>query len=123
MSAIRPRDRITPAGRFLASLDHDVHGNEILLFDYADSIALHAVVKGTPQERRAQRLESATSQDNRISFGCINVPLQFYEKVVSPAFAHTAGLVYILPETSGAIEMFARHDAGVDARKQTPAQP
>src|SRR6185503_9832873 len=102
LSAIGPADRITPAGRFLASLDRDIQGKEILLIDYANSIALHSVIKGTPVERRAQRLESPTSADNRISFGCINVPLKFYEHVVSPAFTHTAGVVYILPETSAA---------------------
>jgi hypothetical protein len=64
------------------------------------------VVKGLPAERRAQRLESATAQDNRISFGCINVPEAFYEKVVSPAFRNTLGVVYILPEMSSAKLLF-----------------
>jgi hypothetical protein len=102
VSDIRPEDRITPAGRFLVSLDHDIHGKEILLIDYDAAIALHAVVKGTPIERRAQRLSSATAQDNRISYGCINVPLTFYQQVVSPAFTGTSGVVYILPESSKA---------------------
>jgi hypothetical protein len=106
LSAMRRHDRTTPAGRFIASLDHDVHGKEVLLIDYAASIALHAVVKGLPAERRAQRLESATAQDNRISFGCINVPEAFYEKVVSPAFRNTLGVVYILPEMSSAKLLF-----------------
>lgn len=98
MSTIRPQERITPAGRFVASLGHDPHGKEILWIDYADAIALHPVVKGTPQERRAERLASPSSSDNRISYGCINVPWVFYRKFVSPAFAHTNGVVYILPE-------------------------
>ena len=106
LSAIRPADRTTPAGRFVASLDHDVHGKEILVIDYADSISLHPVVKGTPKERRAQRLESATSKDNRISYGCINVPAKFYKSIVSPEFTHTSGVVYILPETRPAREIF-----------------
>ncbi|MFI4878555.1 MAG: hypothetical protein ACHP9U_06950, partial [Steroidobacterales bacterium] len=98
LSAIRPQERITPAGRFVASLGHDTHGQQILWIDYRDAIALHPVVKGTPQERRAERLNSATSQDNRISYGCINVPRLFYNTFVSAAFAHTSGIVYILPE-------------------------
>jgi hypothetical protein len=118
MSRIRPEDRITPAGRFLVSLDHDTHGKEILLIDYAASIALHPVVKGTPQERRAARLQSATSDDNRISFGCINVPATFYATIVSPAFTHTSGLVYILPETSQGNETSGLYDATADARKR-----
>jgi hypothetical protein len=101
LAAIGPAERITPSGRYLAYLDHDAHGEEILLIDYDASIALHPVVKGTVAERRAERLASATAEDNRISFGCINVPLAFYVDVVSPTFAHTPGVVYILPESGG----------------------
>jgi hypothetical protein len=99
LAAIDPRDRVTPAGRFHAYLDRDAQGKEVLLVDYEASIALHAVVPGTPAERRAERLASATADDNRITFGCINVPLAFYRDVVSPAFARTYGYVYILPES------------------------
>jgi|JI9StandDraft_1071089.scaffolds.fasta_scaffold10617_4 hypothetical protein len=106
MSSIKPDDRITPAGRFVVSLQHDIHGKEVLLIDYNASIALHAVVKGTPAERRAERLNSLTAQDNRISYGCVNVPVKFYEKIVSPAFTKTNGVVYILPETSNAKTVF-----------------
>ena len=96
---LSPHHRITPAGRFLANLDRDAHGEQVLLIDYEHAIALHAVVKGTVAERRAERLASATPADNRISFGCINVPLAFFRDVVSPAFARTDGYVYILPES------------------------
>jgi hypothetical protein len=101
-----PQDRITPAGRFLANLDHDAHGEPILLIDYEHAIALHPVVKGTVDEHRAERLASATSADNRISFGCINVPLAFFRNVVSVAFAHTDGYVYILPESGASTPLF-----------------
>ncbi len=114
MSMIRPEDRTTPAGRFKASLDRDVHGQSILVIDYAASISLHAVVKGTPVERRAQRLASATSDDNRISYGCINVPATFYKNIVSPTFTHTFGIVYILPEMSSASEFFGFNNVAVE---------
>ena len=99
ISAIRPEQRTTPAGRFVAHLDKDIHGRGILLIDYDASIALHPVVAGTPKERRAERLRSTSPDDNRISFGCINVPPGFFDKVVRPTFTGTAGVVYILPET------------------------
>ena len=108
LSAIRPEDRTTPAGRFVAHLDKDIHGRGLLLIDYDASIALHPVVPGTALEQRAKRLRSETPDDNRISFGCINVPPAFYEKVVRPAFTGTAGVVYILPETSAAGDYFRR---------------
>lgn len=123
MATIRPQDRITPAGRFVSSLAHDPHGKEILWVDYKDAIALHAVVKGTPQEHRAQRLQSPTSADNRISYGCINVPLKFYQRFVSPAFAHTSGIVYILPETSSGRRLFWSDKVGHGASLSISAQP
>jgi len=112
MGSIKPEDRITPAGRFNVSLQHDIHGKEVLLIDYKAAIALHAVVKGTPAERRAERLSSSTADDNRISYGCINVPVQFYEKIVSPTFSGTNGVVYILPEASKTNSMLGSSGTG-----------
>lgn len=112
LSTILPKERTTPAGRFVASLDRDARGEEFLWIDYSTAISLHRVVKGKPAERRAERLRSATAADNRISYGCINVPLKFYEKVVSPAFTGTNGIVYVLPETRSAREVFGSYDAG-----------
>ena len=106
MSAIGPDQRTTAAGRFVASLGHDPKGHEILWVDYDTALALHRVAKGTAAERRAQRLESPSSRDNRISYGCINVPVAFYEEFVAPAFRESSGVVYILPEMSTAREMF-----------------
>ena len=108
LSAIRPEDRTTPAGRFVAHLDKDIKGRDVLLIDYDASIALHPLVPGTAKERRAERLRSATPDDNRISFGCINVQPSFYHSVVAPAFKQTAGVVYILPETSPASDWFGK---------------
>lgn len=102
---IAPEDRVTPAGRFVSRLAHDSHGKELLVIDYAASLSLHPIIKGTPEERRAERMRSATAQDNRISHGCINVPVDFYSNVVSPAFANTRGVVYILPETQAGSAM------------------
>lgn len=111
LAAIRPQDRITPAGRFIASLDRDLKGQEILWIDYENALALHRVVKGQPSERRAERLQSAAVADNRISYGCINVPVRFYDTVVSPTFAGAGGIVYILPEAGAARELFGSYDA------------
>lgn len=121
LASIRLADRTTPAGRFIASLDRDPKGAEVLWIDYASALALHAVVKGQPAERRAQRLESANSQDNRISFGCINVPVDFYDKVVSALFTGTDGLVYILPETSTAQAVFGSYEVDANGRAGTAA--
>lgn len=106
MSQMPPHTRITPAGRFVSKLATDAKGKELLVLDYKAAFSLHPVVKGKPHERRADRLASVTADDNRISFGCINVPIPFYNTVISSAFKSTHGIVYILPETSQASAMF-----------------
>ena len=115
VSAIRPEDRITPAGRFVASLAPDLQGQDILWIDYASALAMHRVVKGKADESRADRLLSATAMDNRISYGCINVPVSFFDKVVSPVFSRSSGIVYILPEAGLASELFGSYDVASEA--------
>lgn len=112
ISNILPAERTTPAGRFVASLDRDTRGQELLWVDYNTALALHRVVKGKPSEQRAQRLDSATPADNRVSYGCINVPAAFYDSFVSPAFKTTSGVVYILPETRTAQQVFGSYEVG-----------
>lgn len=109
LSSIRPEERTTPAGRFVASLDRNLHGEEILWVDYDAAISMHRVITSNPKERRAQRLDSALMPDRRISYGCINVPVLFYNKVLSPAFTGTDGIVYVLPETRSAREVFGSY--------------
>lgn len=118
LSSIRPAERTTPAGRFVASLDRDIHGEEVLWVDYESSVSLHRVPKGQPKDRRLERLASPSPLDNRISYGCINVPVTFYENVVSPSFTGTNGIVYILPETRSAREVFGSYDVQESLRQQ-----
>ena len=118
LSTIRPAERTTPAGRFVAALDRDIHGEEVLWVDYVSSVSLHRVARGTPKERRLERLASQSPLDNRISYGCINVPVTFYENVVSPSFTGTNGIVYILPESRSAREVFGSYDVQDSLRKQ-----
>lgn len=109
LSAIPPKDRVTQAGRFIADIGVDSHGEDVLWLDYEGGLAMHRVITSNPTERRAQRLATPTPLDNRISWGCINLPVKFYEQVVQPAFTGTKGVVYILPETSAPLDYFAAH--------------
>jgi hypothetical protein len=74
------------------------------------------VLTSNAKERRGQRLSTPTPIDNRISYGCINVPAAFFKNVVHPAFKGTAGIVYVLPETRSAQHVFESYD--VDARSK-----
>lgn len=106
LSSIRPDERTTPPGRFVATLDYNLNGKEILWVDYHGAISMHPVVSSNPKERRLQRLNSSTPLDNRISFGCINVPPNFFKTVVRPTFTGTEGIVYILPDTKSLKDVF-----------------
>jgi hypothetical protein len=66
---------------------------------------MHAVVTSNKKEKRLQRINSPTIDDNRISFGCINVPTKFYTASVSPLFKQ-GGVVYILPDTKPLEDVF-----------------
>lgn len=112
LSTIRPEERTTPAGRFVAALDRNIHGKEILWIDYAAAISLHRVITSNPKERRAERLATPTPLDNRISFGCINVPANFFDKAVLPAFRKTKGIVYVLPEIRSNHDVFKSYEVG-----------
>ncbi|MDP3493694.1 MAG: hypothetical protein Q8R82_11300 [Hyphomonadaceae bacterium] len=114
LSTIRPEERTTPAGRFISALGRDLANKDVLWVDYAASVSLHAVVTSNPKEHRLQRLATASPLDNRISFGCINVPPEFFEGVVRPAFAGTYGIVYVLPELAPISQAIAGY-AGADA--------
>jgi hypothetical protein len=110
IESIRPEERTTPAGRFVAALDRNLRGEDILWVDYDTGISMHRVITTKPEERRLQRLASPTALDKRISYGCINVPAKFYDNVVHPAFSGTNGIVYVLPETKPAREVFGSYD-------------
>ena len=99
LSSIRPGERTTPAGRFIAAYGPAVGKTKVLWVDYATAISIHPVVTSNPKEQRLKRLASRSPRDNRITYGCINVNAGFYENVVRRTFTGTRGVVYILPET------------------------
>lgn len=116
LASMLPEERTTPAGRFVASLGRNLHTGEILWVDYEAAISLHPVLTSNPKEQRAQRLASPSLLDKRISYGCINVPADFFKHVVQPTFKGTNGIVYVLPETRSAEAVFALYDVDVRAR-------
>jgi hypothetical protein len=112
LAQVLPEERTTPAGRFVAEAGRNLQGEDIVWVDYDAAVSMHRVRTGNPQEQRAARLATPTVDDNRISYGCINVPATFYDRHVDPVFAagHTA-LVYVLPETRPVREEFKSYDA------------
>jgi hypothetical protein len=96
---VKPHERTTPAGRFRLEPGRNLSGEDILWVDYDAAVSMHRVRATNARERRLERLATPTPADNRISYGCINLPAAFYDQVVSPVFTRTSGFVYLLPET------------------------
>lgn len=105
LARIKLADRTTPAGRFEAVLGPNYSGKKILWVDYDSAISMHPVINTNLKERRPQRLATPTPLDNRISFGCINVPQIFFERVIATSFVN-GGVVYVLPEVRGLQAVF-----------------
>ncbi len=112
MSQIKPHERTTPAGRFASEPGENLKGEDIVWISYDDAISLHRVRANNRTEHRLQRLASATVSDNRISYGCVNLPASFYDQFVKPVLGQSDGIVYVLPETRSVAEFF-----GFDATK------
>jgi hypothetical protein len=106
LAEMGPEEKTTPAGRFQARFGPAIGGQPVLWVDYANSVALHPVITGNPRERRLQRLQSPEADDNRITFGCINVPVRFFTRFVRPYFGEGGGIVYILPDARPLDDVF-----------------
>lgn len=111
VASLRDFERTTPAGRFVSEPGHNLQGEAIVWIDYAAKLAIHRLRPAPAAERRAERLASETPDDNRISMGCVVVPVSFYETVVGPVLGKSRSIVYVLPETQplqrmlGALQM------------------
>ena len=109
LSEIGPAEKTTPAGRFLAKFGLAAGRTKVLWVDYANSVAIHTIPADTVKaERRRDRMLSPVADDNRITFGCINVPVAFYRKALRPVFQRRGGYVYVLPDTKALEDVFPR---------------
>jgi hypothetical protein len=116
LAAILPDEKTTPAGRFKAEPGLNANGEDVVWVDYDAAVSMHRIRPLVAAERRLERLASLTVDDNRISFGCINLPVTFYETVLSPAVKAHGAIVYVLPETRTPQQQFGSFDVE-DARQ------
>lgn len=110
MSEIRPEERTTPAGRFVSEPGVNLQGEDIVWIDYDAAVSMHRVRSGNKAERRLERLATPTSADNRISYGCVNVPAAFYDTLIKPLFGMQSAVIYVLPETRSVSAVFGMAD-------------
>jgi len=110
LAAVRPEEKTTPAGRFVAEPGRNADHEDIVWVDYDAAVSMHRIRPLVARERRLERLASLTIDDNRISFGCINLPVSFYENVLSPAVQKYGAIVYVLPEVKSPRQVFGAYD-------------
>ena len=107
IAEVRPEERTTPAGRFVSQPGRNASGEDVVWVDYSAAVSMHRVRPVDPKERRLERLASNDPAQRRISYGCINVPVAFFEKVIKPVLGAQRAVVYVLPETKNVQEVFA----------------
>lgn len=108
LSQIKPQDRTTPAGRFKAEVGRNLRDETVVWVDYDGGVSMHPVLTSDPAQRREQRLATPTPADNRVSFGCINVPAKFHQTVVLGTVQQGHSVVYVLPETKPLRSVFTQ---------------
>jgi hypothetical protein len=98
IALVKPDERTTPAGRFVAEVGRNAQGDTVVWVDYDAAVSMHSVRLNNASEQRLQRLASPYAEDRRISYGCINFPDAFFKAQILPRFAAGKGLVYVLPD-------------------------
>ena len=121
MYQTQPWQRITPAGRFFAEEDLNLHKQRVLWVDYDTGIAIHKLPTKKTSQRRHERIVSPNPADHRITYGCINVPAAFYDQVVRAHFGRKGGVVYVLPDSMPLKSVFKSYDVG-DAASVPPVR-
>jgi hypothetical protein len=112
IARVQAQERTTPAGRFMGERGHNTRGEDVVWVDYDAAVSMHRVVTSQVSEQRLQRLATATLEDKRISYGCINVPVVFYETYIRPTFAARRAPIYVLPEVKSVQEVFGAYAPG-----------
>lgn len=104
IAQVLPEERTTPAGRFVAELGtSSSRGEDVVWVDYDAAVSMHRVLK---VPARLKALSSPTKGDNRMSYGCVNLPDTFFEDVLLPLVRGSGAVIYVLPETRPLREVF-----------------
>lgn len=96
---LRPDERTTPAGRFEAEPGRNLKGEHVVWVDYDAAFAIHRVRPGAAYKTRVRSLADPSPGNKRLSWGCVVVPVAFYQQVVEKVLGSNRSVVYVLPET------------------------
>ena len=121
LSAVKEDEKTTPAGRFVAQVGRNAGGEDVVWVSYDLAVSMHRVRPLVAAEHRLERLASRAIDDNRISFGCINLPVSFYEDTLKPTVDRYGAVVYVMPDVKSLQEVFGAYD--VEAMAQQADAP
>ncbi len=116
IAQVKPYQRTTAAGRFVTRPGLDEDHTDVVWLDYDAALAMHRVINKVKSEHRLTRIVSKDPNVRRISWGCINIPIDFFDRRISPVFGKHTGIAYVIPETKTFDEVFEQGHAA-------PAQP
>jgi hypothetical protein len=77
----------------------------VIWVDYDSAFAIHRLRPGRSFKAREARLANGTPAERRVSYGCVVVPVRFYEDVVQRWLGQGRAVVYVLPESGSAREI------------------
>jgi hypothetical protein len=100
-------ERTTPAGRFVSEPGVNASGEAVIWVDYNAAFAIHRVRPGRAEAARKVRLASKEPSLRRVSYGCVVVPVRFYEDVVQRWLGKGRSIVYVMPERESFQEVFS----------------
>ena len=111
IAQVKPYQRTTAAGRFVTRPGLDADHTDVVWLDYDAALAMHRVINKVKSEHRLQRIASANPKVRRISWGCINIPIAFFDSYISPVFGKRSGVTYVIPERKTFTEVFEAQGA------------
>jgi hypothetical protein len=120
---------ITPAGEFVSHKYYSSHLNKpvtAFVEGKASLVAIHPVWTGNPKQKRVERLHSSTSDDNRITNGCVNVLDEFYYSVLDKLKSNTRVVVLsesdtLINDVSTNPDYFSSRTIAVTVQEPVPA--
>ena len=106
INQVKPYQRTTAAGRFVTRPGLDADHTDVVWLDYDAALAMHRVINKVKAEHRLQHLADPNPKARRISWGCINIPIPFFDAYISPVFGKHPGVTYVIPERKTFAQVF-----------------
>ena len=124
MHLVRPEEKTTPAGRFVAEAGRNTAGEDVVWVDH-DCGRLDA--PGAPGRPRRSAASSGWRRPIRPSgaspTAASTCPVAFFESVVWPLLRTTRAVAYVLPETRSVDEVFAGLRPDMKVARAQPDRP